>query len=208
MKEQTTRRIANTGAWIAEHIAHVMEQTGIPTRDVAYGKGHEFFAQGIPDHDEMRSITFFPDSKVVRVTSPNVRVELFRASPPIASQSGIHVRSDSGESHLLFLRSGQVALSVEPAPPIEPLDAATAEMLGLGDREVLISRFDQAMEAARTAQPLESPSGIPASQNAEDFVSGQSPGPGAPADEIRASRKRGRNEPGANAAGSRGGDHA
>jgi hypothetical protein len=121
MSERTPRDIAKAAQWTVEKIAERFEQMPFPAHDIAHGDGQQI---GTPtdryDAFLVHRAEFYPDAGVVRVVTPDVRIELFRAAPPTVGEDGVRVENETGTSRVLFRRDGHVAVEILPPALPEP----------------------------------------------------------------------------------------
>jgi hypothetical protein len=79
----TPRSSPEVRAWeTTELLATALGQLPAPARDPAFGTGHAFALA-----DGEGTLTLFPHA--VRLTTPDLRLELFRASAPIVGREGV-----------------------------------------------------------------------------------------------------------------------
>jgi hypothetical protein len=126
--ERRARDIAKAAQWTVETIAERFEQMPFPAHDIAHGAGEQVGAPPAGwDWDAylLHRAEFYPDAGVVRITTPDVRIELFRAAPPILGEDGVLVENEARTSRVIFQRSGHVTVDIMPPTPPEPLEATT-----------------------------------------------------------------------------------
>ena len=107
--------------WQNETLSNVLKSEPAQASDVAFGEGMAYRL----GHEQHTLLEIYPDASMVRITSQNVRLELFRQEPPTLSQHGI-LFEQAQPPHLLMLAvdsDGEISFSHTPlAPSTQPVE--------------------------------------------------------------------------------------
>lgn len=117
MPERSERQIIQTSAWMANKIAERMDQEPTPLKHYRGSRGYGFQTVDAEHPEDRREIGLYHEKNIVKISTPDVSIEV-RNAMFTPAKDGIRVDTESGNTRVLFLRDGHVALEVSPIPSL------------------------------------------------------------------------------------------
>lgn len=122
MAERDHPSIKATGKWAFEELGKRIGHSSERIYEPWHGEGVLFVSPPEPDQPPLHTITLFEQEQAVHIRTPEVRIEIANAAPPVPTRDGIRIDTKNSTARALFLRDGHIAVEVFPHPKAEPLE--------------------------------------------------------------------------------------